>query len=266
MLRERVITALLLAPLLLWVVVWAPSSITVPVIGAVVLVGAWEWSQFAAQRWPLRAAYVVAVGAAMHFTWHFLADSPALLTHVLTVALVWWLVAFAWLSLAPTYANRWLAALAGPFVLVPTYVAAGKLHLIPDRGPMLVLFLLLLVFAADVGAYFSGRAFGKIKLAPLVSPGKTWEGVIGGFAAASIVASIASIWLALPLLRFVGLCTAVIALSVVGDLTESMFKRHAGVKDSSNLLPGHGGILDRIDSITAAAPLFALGLVWLGVL
>lgn len=266
MLRERVITALVLAPLLLWVVVWAPSSITVPVIAAVMLLGAWEWAQFFTKSTALRLTYVAAIGLVMLAanTWTRSGDA---LTNVLAVALVWWLVAFGWLALAPTYANRILAALAGPVVLVPTWLSLSALHVAENRdGPMLVLFLLILVFSADVGAYFAGRAFGRLKLAPRVSPGKTWEGVIGGFAAAAISAAIGAACFELPLTSFPALCAAVVAVSIVGDLTESMFKRHVGLKDSSSLLPGHGGILDRIDSITAASPVFALGLIWLGIL
>jgi phosphatidate cytidylyltransferase len=265
MLRERVITALILAPLLLWVVVWAPSSITIPVIAGVMLLGAWEWAQFCARNIFWRVSYVAAVAIVMYAAWRAGMQVSGL-ENVLTVALLWWMIAFGWLSLAPQYANPILAALAGPFVLAPTWLALGHLHRLSERGPMLVLFLLILVFSADVGAYFGGRKFGRLKLAPRVSPGKTWEGVIGGFAAAAIVAVIGARWLDLPLSGFLALCAAVVAVSIIGDLTESMFKRHAGMKDSSNLLPGHGGILDRIDSITAASPVFALGMMWMGVL
>ncbi len=266
MLRERVITALVLAPLLLWVVVWAPSAVTVAVMAAVVLAGAWEWSQFCTRLLSLRIVYVGVMAQVLYLAWQFGATSNSGLTWVLTVALLWWLGAFGWLSLAPSYVNRFLAALVGILVLVPAFVALGKLHQASERGPLLVLFLLLLVFSADIGAYFSGRRFGKLKLAPRVSPGKTWEGVIGGFVAALAMATVGAFWFEQPFSRFLGLCTAVIAASIVGDLTESMFKRHVGLKDSSNLLPGHGGILDRIDSVTAAAPVFALGMLWLGVL
>jgi phosphatidate cytidylyltransferase len=266
MLRERVITALLLAPLLLWVVVWAPSSITVPVIAAVMLLGAWEWAQFFTKATSVRVLYVLAIGLVL-FAANQWSRSGATLTYVLFVALLWWLVAFAWLALAPLYTNRFFAALAGPIVLAPTWLSLSALHTATGRnGPMLVLFLLILVFSADVGAYFAGRAFGRLKLAPRVSPGKTWEGVIGGFAAAAVSATAGAFWFELPIASYLALCAAVVAVSIIGDLTESMFKRHVGLKDSSNLLPGHGGILDRIDSITAAAPIFALGLIWLGVL
>ncbi|MES1196791.1 MAG: phosphatidate cytidylyltransferase, partial [Steroidobacter sp.] len=123
--------------------------------------------------------------------------------------------------------------------------------------------LLLIVAATDIGAYFTGRAFGKHKLAPRVSPGKTWEGVGGGLLSATVMAMVLSKWLSMPEVSFTMLCVVTAAFSIVGDLTESLFKRHAGLKDSGNILPGHGGVLDRIDSITAAAPVYVYGLMYL---
>src|SRR5690606_17335644 len=136
-----------------------------------------------------------------------------------------------------------------------------RLH---EHGPAVMLFLLLLVVAADVGAYFAGRRFGRNKLAPRVSPGKTWEGVIGGLLGAALIALAGGAWFGVPLVPFVALCVVAVLASIVGDLTESLFKRHAGVKDSGTLLPGHGGVLDRVDSVTAAAPVFLIGLERLG--
>jgi phosphatidate cytidylyltransferase len=128
------------------------------------------------------------------------------------------------------------------------------------------LFLLLLVVAADVGAYFAGRQFGRHKLAPKVSPGKTWEGVLGGIAAAALMAIVGTAWFEVDVAAFIGVCAVVVIASIVGDLTESLFKRHAGLKDSGTILPGHGGVLDRVDSVTAAAPIFLLCMEGLGLL
>jgi phosphatidate cytidylyltransferase len=119
---------------------------------------------------------------------------------------------------------------------------------------------------ADIGAYFCGRRFGRRRLAPSVSPGKTWEGALGGLAASGIVAVIGGAWFRLPLEQFLVLCLAAVAFSIVGDLTESLLKRFAGMKDSGTLFPGHGGVMDRIDSVTGAAPVLLLGLTFLGVL
>ena len=270
MLRQRILTAVVLGLALLGVILWLPARAALLVFALVVLVGAWEWSTFA--RFPAAAArwlYVIAVAIAMFFVWRFSQDDQQLQT-LLLVALGWWIIAFAWISLAPGSHNRATVAGSGLLVLVPAWVAIAHLYLQPGdglatRGPQLVLFLLLLVWAADTGAFFAGRRFGRIKLAPRVSPSKTWEGVLGGLAAAVAVAAIGAWWFHLPRVAFLSLCLAVVLISIVGDLTESMFKRYAGVKDSGSIFPGHGGVLDRIDSITAAAPAFLLGLRWMEV-
>jgi phosphatidate cytidylyltransferase len=130
--------------------------------------------------------------------------------------------------------------------------------------PALLLFVLVIVWVADIGAYFTGKRFGKVKLAPKISPGKTWEGVFGGLLAVAVLALVRARWLEIDIVVLLPFCLAVAIISIVGDLTVSMFKRNAGVKDSGRLFPGHGGVLDRIDSVTAAAPLFALGIGWVG--
>jgi phosphatidate cytidylyltransferase len=134
-----------------------------------------------------------------------------------------------------------------------------------DRGPKWVLFALVLIWAADIGAFFVGRRFGRTRLAPNVSPGKTWEGVVGGLVASALVAALGSGLFGQPPLWFVPLCLAVVAFSIVGDLTESLLKRFAGLKDSGSLFPGHGGVMDRIDSVTGAAPILLFVLIKLGV-
>ena len=138
-------------------------------------------------------------------------------------------------------------------MLVPLYVA---LLLLYQTDATLLLFALLVVWAADIGAYFVGKRFGRVKLAPNISPGKTWEGVLGGM--------LLSYWFEARLAALLPFCLGVAGVSIIGDLTVSMFKRTAGVKDSGKLFPGHGGVLDRIDSVAAAAPVFALGIAWAG--
>jgi phosphatidate cytidylyltransferase len=130
----------------------------------------------------------------------------------------------------------------------------------------LLLFALFIVWAADMGAYFVGRRYGRVKLAPRISPGKTWEGVFGGLVLAVIVTLAGRLAFEANLAVLLPLVVAVVGLSIVGDLTVSMFKRTAGLKDSGKVFPGHGGILDRIDSVSAALPLFALGLGWMGLI
>lgn len=261
MLKQRIITALVLTPLVLLVIFWLPHEVTTAVLALLVLLGAWEWSAFPgfignSARWGYVALTAIAIAAIWTFAERW-ADADA----VLYAAVLWWVVALIWVAAAPTTVNRATAALAGVFVLVPAWLALVRLH---DRAPDLMLFLLLLVVAADVGAYFAGRQFGRNKLAPRVSPGKTWEGVVGGLLGATLVAVVGMWWFNRPAAPFLGLCVIVVVASVVGDLTESLFKRHAGVKDSGSVLPGHGGVLDRVDSVTAAAPVFVVGLERLG--
>jgi len=151
----------------------------------------------------------------------------------------------------------------GLWVLLPTWVGFSVLR---ESGAAWLLFVLLLVWGADIGAYFVGRALGRHKLAPRVSPGKTWEGVAGGLMVTALLAIVFASWQSLGVAGglMLMLATAVVTLvSVLGDLLESMLKRHRGIKDSSQLLPGHGGVLDRVDSLTAAVPLFALLSGWL---
>jgi phosphatidate cytidylyltransferase len=159
----------------------------------------------------------------------------------------------------------WSAGLAGVLALVPAWLALVRLRLDVPRGAEWMLFTLILVFAADIGAFFAGRRYGRVRLAPAVSPGKTWEGVLGGAAMSALVALAGSEWFGVPVQSFLPLCLATVAFSIVGDLTESLLKRFAGVKDSGTLFPGHGGVMDRIDSVTGAAPVLLFGLSVLGV-
>ncbi len=267
MLKSRVITALILAPLVLWAI-WASSSDVFAVGMAMVFaLGAWEWARLCGlQKVPGRILYVSLIAFLMYFTHHVLrySDWPLI---ILLIALIWWLVALLSVLGYPRSAPLWRMAavrgIAGVLVIVPAWAALSLLH--EQFGPGFVILLMMLIWAADTGAYFAGRAFGKRKLARNVSPGKTWEGVIGGMLLALLIALIATRWLAPVdgLAMYLMLVVLTVALSVLGDLLESLFKRIAAVKDSGGLLPGHGGVLDRIDSLTAAAPIFTLGLLWL---
>jgi phosphatidate cytidylyltransferase len=264
-LRQRVLTAIVLIAGMLLALFAMPATAGALALALVMLGGAWEWAGFfgAPPRSAERIAYAAGVALLMAVFWALTELDPALYRTVLWGAVLWWLVALAWLFRFPTRVPAPVGILCGILVLVPAWLALGRL-LFAERGAHWLLFVFVLVWAADIGAFFVGRAVGRVRLAPRVSPGKTWEGVLGGLAAASVAAILGAWWLKQPPAPFVALCIAAALASVVGDLTVSMFKRHAGLKDSSDLLPGHGGILDRIDSMMAAAPLFVLGLRWIG--
>lgn len=263
-LRQRVVTAALLAAVVLAFLLWVPVSVLVPGIGVFALAGAWEWSRFAGLEGPVaRFGYVVAIGVVMIFTWNATADLPVLVEFLRATAL-WWLLALVWILFGAKRGGSLAAAACGPLVIVPAAVAMGRLVADQPQGRWLMFFLIALIAAADIGAYFGGRRFGRHKLAPAVSPGKTWEGFGSGLVAAGGVALAGSFLFGARPMPWVSLCVLVALVSVVGDLSVSMFKRRAGLKDSGSLLPGHGGILDRIDSVAAAGPVFLLGLILLG--
>jgi len=269
MLRTRILTAAVLVAILLCGLFLLPAPWTVLAFGAVFACGAWEWAGFGALRGTgTRLAYAVGVALLLALGWFWSAD-PAHLMILLSAAAAWWVIALLWLCFGPERHRSAVVLLCGAAVLVPPFVALGRLDLTTrgvTSGPVAVLWLLLLVVAADVGAYFAGRSLGKRKLAPRVSPGKTWEGVGGGLALVALVAGCGALYFGVAVVAAIAFGCAVGIFSVIGDLTESMFKRAAGLKDSGKWLPGHGGLLDRLDSVTAAAPIYALGLFGSGVI
>jgi phosphatidate cytidylyltransferase len=263
-LKERVLTAIVLVLVLLGVMLGLPPVATVWLITLLILVGAWEWAGFVRPRSrAVRIAFVAVVAALVFAGWKFVLGSPWM-WYVMLVATAWWFIALLWIMVAPDRVSPLSAALAGVLALVPCWLALVYLSTHGEPNAVWVLFTLALVWAADTGAYFAGRFFGKVPLAPRVSPKKTWEGVMGGLVVSGLVATAASLWYGDLRPPFVFLCVFVAAISVVGDLTESMLKRAAGLKDSGSLFPGHGGMLDRIDSVTAAAPVLLFGLFCLG--
>ena len=269
MLRTRVLTGCVLGALLLLGLFLLPPPWAVLAFGLVFTIGAWEWAGFGALRGPAaRAGYALIVALALFFSWRWTYTSAHLLI-LLGAACLWWVTALFWIMLVPARHRPTLTLVCGFAVLAPAFVALARLQISADgftRGPLLVLWLVLMVCAADIGAYFAGRAFGRRKLAPRVSPGKTIEGAVGGLLLVAAVAGSGAVYFGLPTLAAIAFGFGVGIFSIVGDLTESMFKRAAALKDSGTLLPGHGGLLDRIDSVTAAAPLYALGLFSSGVL
>ncbi len=263
MLKTRILTAAVLACILLAGLFLLSPSSAVLAIGAVFTVAAWEWGGFGALRGrAARAAYAAGVALMLFLAWRWTAE-PRHLLLLLGAACAWWAIALVWLSWVPSRHHPTLVLVCGLPVLVPAFIAVARLQVTTQgfaHGPQIVLWLVLLVIAADVGAYFAGRSLGRRKLAPRVSPGKTLEGAVGGLSMVALVAWGGAAHFGLPPPAVVAFGCAVGLYSIVGDLTESMFKRAAGLKDSGVMLPGHGGLLDRIDSVTAAAPLYALGL------
>ncbi|GAB2569154.1 phosphatidate cytidylyltransferase [Dyella jejuensis] len=272
MLRQRVVTALLLAPLVILLVLLVPTNIFAWLLAATFLAAAWEWTRLAGMKSRVSRGVLLGLSAALFVALWLLRASGWAWPALIAAGVAWWLLVCVWLrhfsfGASPTPENRNLKLLAGMFVIFPAWVAAVDIHGSQPHGHIWAFLAMLLVWAADTGAYFAGRFFGKRKLAPQISPGKTWAGVYGAFAASALVIVVAGWLLGVHDLRLVGLVVVAIvavASSIVGDLLESLMKRHANVKDSGALFPGHGGLLDRLDSIFAALPVFALGKLLLG--
>lgn len=273
MLKQRVITALVLMVLLL-TMLFGASAVYFPwFMAAVFLVAAWEWAYLSSfgKLWQ-RSLYVFFIAFVLLGTGYLVGLhqgvgvglSDVLVKQVLIVACVWWSSALLLVQGYPTSAILWghpfVRLLMGVVVLIPTWLALAYVRLQP-QGAWLVLMMVAIVAAADIGGYFTGRRFGKRKLAPAVSPGKTVEGFLGGLVSNVLLAVLVAYFSATNLWILLAIVVPASLYSVLGDLLESMVKRQAGAKDSGTILPGHGGILDRIDSVTAAAPVFALALL-----
>lgn len=264
MLMARLLTAVVAIVAILLILFVLPAAALQPVILLVVAGAGWEWAGLLSlHNKAAKLAYTALIAAGCVALWPGLFAVPV--KALLAVTGLWWLVALVLVLRYPFKAPKALIAVAGPLTLWPAFFALAALGRYPGTGwlsgPALLLFVLATIWGADVGGYFAGRFLGKRKLSPAVSPNKTWAGVFGGLAVAALVGFFGSALFGLAWFRLVPLCLVTAAVSVLGDLTVSLFKREAGVKDSGVLFPGHGGILDRIDSIAAATPLFVAGIV-----
>ncbi|ASI95705.1 phosphatidate cytidylyltransferase [Vibrio rotiferianus] len=274
--KQRIITALILAPLVILGIFKLPLIGFIIALTAVTLLGFWEWTQFTESNSRIAALIPAAVVTGLSFL--FISPDVTSLNQlaaphyaVLALGFAWWIIASGMAITYPKTTNLWQGSKAlrhvfGFLTLIPflwsvIILRASDISVDPYHGAKLVLYVCFLVWAADSGAYFAGKSLGKRKMAPHVSPNKTIEGLIGGIIAALIVGWLFAGWFDIQFtspLHMVIITLITVVISVLGDLVESMFKRVSGIKDSSNIIPGHGGILDRIDSLTAAFPVFAL--------
>lgn len=273
MLKTRVITALVLVGVLLPSLFWLPQAAWALLTAAVIGVAAWEWG--ALLGWPQRARRLLGAATALICVGLAQVAPAALGIGTFTPAAPWVVALYTlsvifWIFLIPLWLNRqWrLSSLAGllvgAVVLLPTWLALVQLRAV---HPGVLLAVMALVWMADIAAYFAGRKFGRNKLAPSISPGKTQEGALGAFIGVMLYGLVIGHFLLagkVPLTAWMLALVLATAVSIIGDLFESLLKRKAGIKDSSNILPGHGGVLDRIDSLTSTLPLAALA--WLAFL
>jgi len=295
LLKQRIVTALILAPAVIAAIFYLPLNYFSGFLLAVMAIGAWEWGPlmgFASKgrRLVFVATTVLLISLLWYLIplnslWTFNVDIiegrlyslQSSVVYLLWLAVAWWVLSAILTLLYPKFSKFWsshrsIRGVFGWLTLVPTWMAfmvlrSSEYSTDPYHGAQLVMFLFLMVWSADVGAYFVGKSLGKHKLLPNVSPGKTIEGVVGGVITACIFIGVAGYVIGWNSQQFttVLLVTALITtVSVLGDLNESMFKRQAGIKDSGSILPGHGGILDRIDSLTATAPIYALCYITVG--
>ena len=277
MLKQRVITAVIMAGLFLAAVAFMSLPWLALIFGILICLGGWEWSRLCGWEAPaIRVLYVLVLAVVLGalYLYYQLGADPQReqVQPFLGLACLWWSLALLWVKGYPGSAVYWrtlaMRNLMGLLVLGSAWMAAVYLLSFP-RGGGLIVVMVLIVASADIGAYFTGKTWGRHKLAEAVSPKKTWEGFWGGMACCALLALL--LWSQLPnqqahisLIAVLVVTLTTGLASVVGDLTVSMVKREAGAKDSGSLLPGHGGVLDRLDSLCGAAPVFALGLLLAG--
>lgn len=264
MLATRLLTALILAPFVIGGIFLLPPAGFALFIGIVLTISAYEWADLCGYEHNGQVVYTVVAASALFASVWVPHDW---IIPLVGTGILWWLAALVFVirypSLSSVWQDQWVRACLGLLMMVPGYVALNVMKQSVDGG-FWIFFLFMLIWSADAGAYFAGKLLGRRKLAPRVSPGKSWAGLYGGLFVALLFATGLITWKETSMLfspvgitLLVG-CGVVVLVSVLGDLTESMFKRHRGVKDSGNLLPGHGGMLDRIDGLLAASPVFGL--------
>lgn len=265
MLLQRILTAIPLACLVLWVILFQSSEQFAWMLYIIAIIAAWEWAKLSGLLPPaLRALYALTV---LMVAVVLVEDVLQMNTALLWLGVAWWMMTTARLFFyrpvsmtSPSYIKMMLGMLLIPVAVVAMF----EVHVL--HSAQWLLYGLMLVWVADIGAYFAGRRFGKVKLAPALSPGKTREGFYGAALATSLYSIAASVWFELQpagMILLIMLSLLLTVVSVAGDLYESVLKRELGVKDSGSILPGHGGVLDRIDSVLSTMPVFAIGMPYL---
>ncbi|MCG8378895.1 MAG: CDP-archaeol synthase [Proteobacteria bacterium] len=270
MLKYRIITAVILIPIVI-AAIFLPDPIWLSGLFALfIAIGAWEWADICKLKGYVRYIYslfIIAVLACLYWL-----DNSNLYYSVILVGLIYWIIATL-LVVAYQKGHKFLTQspavlmVVGLLLLVPMWSSLVVLKTGFNTGASFLIFLMLLIWSADTAAYFSGKRWGKRKLADRVSPGKTWEGTIAGILAGIVVTMCYVFILSMDLTKdwaFIVISIATVIMSVIGDLMESLVKREAGIKDSGSILPGHGGVMDRLDSLTAAGPVFVFGVIYYG--
>jgi phosphatidate cytidylyltransferase len=279
MTRTRLLAALVMAPLAIAGVLLLSTPWLAALSAAAFLIGLWEWLKLAQIDDPIARSVLLIVNLLLMVALVWASRSATggsliLFQLMVMLGVIWWLLAVIWLrrysfaSDHDTHARVFKLA-AATLSVIPAWCALALIHASQPNGNRWLLVALMIVWAADSGAYFAGRKFGKHKLSPRISPNKTVEGLIGGIVAGMVIALVAAPFadhnITMTQLMYVAIVAIwTILFSVVGDLFESLLKRHVGAKDSGALIPGHGGVLDRIDSVLAALPVFALGKLLFG--
>lgn len=267
MLLHRVITASILAAVVIWLMLFKSTDVFMYLLLVVAFLSGYEWSRLGGLRQrPVRIVFAIVVTLLPWLMTQYYLDH--LLLYLFAVSL-WWIVVFFRLrKIKPSDKSLTFSVgkLAAAIFIIPSAVVAMYIiHGAGDQGPEWLLYSLVLVWVADTGAYFAGKKYGKTKLAPSISPGKTREGLLGAIAATTIYTLFACYYFQLDpgqYLSLVLLSLVLTVISAVGDLYESFLKREAGLKDSGIILPGHGGMLDRIDGVLPAMPVFLIGFNW----
>jgi phosphatidate cytidylyltransferase len=274
MLKSRVLTAVILIPLVLLAMFKLSNAYFTLLTGAIFVLASWEWARLIGLKTKFsQGIYISLIIGMMFIAVKLVVPNYNLLLLILGLAFIVWLMMFYYVlgyagMTYPKLSFKVRHGLMGILIIIIPFIAIVVLHNDDKYGPGYLLGLVVLLWVADSAAYFSGKKWGKTKLAMRVSPGKSWEGVWGALIASSIYTVLVIIRDGFPTVQafaIVILSMATVLFSILGDLLESRYKREADRKDSSNILPGHGGILDRIDSLTAAAPIFLLCLMVMGI-